>query len=263
VARLVFVSPKTLVFVATAMLAQPQTTRNEFDVVSVKPSAPEEHNSFMIRSLPGGTIRMAGVPLRMMIMESYGVKAFQLSGGPDWIRTARWDVLAKADGFEDRIPRAQENLMVQSMMADRFQLKVHTETKERSVYALVIDKSGPKMPVHTAGDRQIRGRYGSAEATKVGTAWLVDMLTRQLGRVVVDKTRLQGEYDFKLEWTPEPGEGGPESLGLPPEAPSPHPDTTGPSIFEALREQLGLRLVSDKGPVEMIVIDHVEKPSEN
>lgn len=92
---------------------------------------------------------------------------------------------------------------------------------------------------------------------------LAEWLSRALGRVVIDKTDLSGEYDYTLEWTPEPGEGGPESIGLPPEPPSPHPDTNGPSLFTALREQLGLKLVSQKGLVQIIVIDSVDKPSGN
>ena len=95
-----------------------------------------------------------------------------------------------------------------------------------------------------------KGRVGAL------AAWL----SRQLGRVVIDKTDLTGEYDYKLEWTPDPGEGGPESVGLPPEARRPHLDTNGPSIFTAVQEQLG---VSQKGPVEIIMIDSVERPSAN
>ena len=80
---------------------------------------------------------------------------------------------------------------------------------------------------------------------------------------MIGKTDLKGEYDYKLEWTPEPSEGGPESLGLPPEAPAPHPETNGPTIFTALREQLGLRLAPQKGPVQFVVIDSVDKPTGN
>jgi uncharacterized protein (TIGR03435 family) len=260
--RLLFMRFLILAAAVTGLLAQSPAPK-AFDVVSVKPSAPDEHNSFMFQSLPGGTIRMAGVPLRMMIMEAYGVKAFQMSGGPDWIRNDRWDVLAKAEGFQGRIPREQENLMVQSMMADRFQLKVHSDTKEESVYALVVDKNGSKMIPHTDDERQFRSRYGSLTVKKGGMGSFADWLSRQLGRVVIDKTDLKGEYDYTLEWSPEPGEGGPESVGLPPEAPRPHVDTNGPSIFTALQEQLGLRLVSQRGPVEIIVIDGLERPSAN
>jgi uncharacterized protein (TIGR03435 family) len=260
-----FVPFRSLVLVAVMAAAQgqPPNVHKEFDVVSVKPSPADEHNSFAFQSLPGGTIRMLGVPLRMMIMEAYGVKAFQISGGPDWIRTGRWDVLAKAEGFQGRIPRDQENLMVQSMMADRFQLKVHDETKEESVYALVVDKNGSKMTPHTGDERQFRTRYGSLNVKKGGMGSLADWLSRGLGRVVIDKTDLKGEYDYALGWTPDPGEGGPESIGLPPEAPAPHPETNGPDLFTAVREQLGLRLLSQKGPVRIIVIDAAAKPSEN
>jgi len=249
---------RPLIFLAAALSAQTQ-----FEVASVKPSAPDEHNSFMFQSLPGGTIRMAGVPLRMMIMEAYGIKAFQLSGGPDWIRTDRWDVLAKADGFQARIPREQENLMVQSMMADRFQLKIHKETREMSVYALEAGKSGSKL-VPAGAERQFRSGNGTLSVKKGDMAALASWLSRQLGRVVMDKTELKGEFDYALEWTSEPGQGGPESIGLPPDTRGTPPvETTGPSIFTAVQEQLGLRLVSTKGPVEIIVIDRVEKPSSN
>jgi uncharacterized protein (TIGR03435 family) len=263
VSRPLFMRCLILTAAVIGLLAQSPVAHKEFDVVSLKPSVPDEHNSFMFQSLPGGTIRMAGVPLRMMIMEAYGVKAFQISGGPDWIRTGRWDVLAKAEGFQGRIPREQEDLMVQRMMADRFQLKLHRETKEESVYTLVVEKNGPKMIPHSGNERQFRSRYGSLTVKKGRVGSFADWLSRELGRVVIDKTDLKGEYDYALEWMPDPGEGGPESNGLPPEAPRPHVDTNGPSIFTAVQEQLGLRLVSQKGPVEIVVIDSVERPSAN
>ncbi len=245
------------------LLAQPP---KHFDVVSVKPSAPDEHNSFMFQSLPGGTLRLAGIPLRMMIMEAYDVKVFQISGDPDWIRTDRWDILAKAEGVEGRIPRPDENAMVQAMMADRFQLKIHTETKEMPVYALMVDKNGSKLVSSAAAQQQFRTGNGSLTVKKGrigGAGGLVSWLSRTLGRVVIDQTGLAGLYDYSLEWSPDPGEGGPESIGLPPEVPHPQTETTGPSIFTAVQEQLGLKLVSKKGPVEVIVIDSVQKPSAN
>jgi bla regulator protein BlaR1 len=252
-----------LVAAVTGLLAQSPVAPKVFDVVSVKPSAPDEHNSFMFQNLPGGTLRLAGVPLRMLMMQAYDVKVFQISGGPDWIRTERWDILAKAEGVEGRLSRAQENPMLQALMADRFQLKVHQETREMPVYALVVDKKGSKLAANTDSKQQFRFGDGSLDVKKGGAAALATWLSRQLGRVVIDKTELTGEYDYKLEWTPDPGEGGAESIGLPPEAPRPHVDTSGPSIFTAVQEQLGLRLVSQKGPVEMIVIDSVERPSAN
>jgi len=166
----------------TVAQAQSPNPKKEFDVVSVKPSPPDEHNSFMFQTLPGGTIRMAGVPLRMMIMEAYGVKAFQLSGGPEWVRSGRWDVLAKAEGFQGRIPRDQENLMVQAMLADRFHLKFHNELKEEPVYALVVDKNGSKMTPYTSGERQIRNQYGSYAVKKGEVAMLADFLNNMRGQ---------------------------------------------------------------------------------
>jgi uncharacterized protein (TIGR03435 family) len=113
---------RCLIFIATltVALAQAPAVRKEFDVVSVKPSTPDEHNSFMTQRLPGGSLRLIGVPLRMMIMRAYDVKAFQISGGPDWVRADRWDVLAKAEGVVDRLTLAQERPMLQALLGDAF-----------------------------------------------------------------------------------------------------------------------------------------------
>jgi uncharacterized protein (TIGR03435 family) len=231
------------------LLAFLTLAQSQFDVVSVKPSASGEHCCFMMQNLPGGTVRFAGMPLRMLIMSAYDLKAFQLSGGPDWIRTDRWDIQAKVDGVEGRLTMPQQRPMLQALMVDRFQLKVHKETREMPVYALVVDKKGFKLTVHTTGDPQIRSGNGSLSLKKSGMAWLTFWLSQQLDRVVIDQTELKDEYDYSLEWTPDPGQGGAESIG--------------PSIFTALQEQLGLRLVSQKGPVEILVIDSVEIPSAN
>ena len=199
----------------------------------------------------------------MIIMQAYGVGAFQILGGPDWIRTDRWDILAKAEGVDGRLTRDQENPMLRFLMAERFQLKVHRETREMPVYSLVAEKNGSKLIRTTGAEQQFRSVYGSLTVKKGGMAALAAWLSRELGRIVIDKTNLSGAYDYTLEWTPAPGEGGPESIGQPPEPPTTHAETNGPSIFTALQEQLGLRLVSQKGPVEIIVIESVEKPSGN
>jgi bla regulator protein blaR1 len=245
-------------------LAQSSPARKEFDVVSVKPSAPDEHNSFMLRILPGGRAEIAGMTLKRLVMESYDVKAFQVSGGPSWIATERFDISTVSEGAPARFPLAQFRQMLRAVLEDRFQLKVHQETKEMSVYALEVEKSGPKLSEHTGTEQSFRDGYGSLNVTKGRTAALAEWLSRELGRVVLDKTNLSGEYDYVLAYTPEPGQGGPESIGLPPDTiPAPHPETTGPSIFTALTEQLGLRLVSQRGPAQIVVIDSVQKPSPN
>jgi uncharacterized protein (TIGR03435 family) len=263
---LIMAAFRSLIFAAALAVASGQApaVRKEFDVVSVKPSAPDEHNSFMFQSLAGGTLRLVGIPLRMLIMRAYDVKAFQIAGGPDWIRTERWDITAKAEGVEGRLARADENPMVQALMKDRFQLKIRRETREMPVYALVVEKNGSKLVSNAGGESEFRTAHGSLMAKKGAIAGLVAWLSRELGRVVIDKTELKGAYDYALDFTPEPGQGGPESIGMSPDTKvAPPTETNGPSIFTALQEQLGLRLVSQKGLVEILVIDSVQRASAN
>jgi bla regulator protein BlaR1 len=137
-----------------------------------------------------------------------------------------------------------------------------------TIYALVVGKNGSKLTPHTGEPPQptdrLRVRPGSLSAKQIGIAAFVRQLTLQLGRQVIDKTGLTDQYDFTLEWTAEPGQGGPESMGLPPDARVAQPaESNGPSIFTAVQEQLGLRLDAQEGPVDIIVIDRAEKPDEN
>ena len=151
--------------------------------------------------------------------------------------------------------------MRQALLADRFKLSFHRETKEMPVYELVVAKNGPKLQTSTAGQAQIRMGRGTLTAQKTSLNLLANNLSQNVGRVVIDKTGLTGDFDIKLEWTPEDGErmGPPRDNGeTPPSAPAP-----GLSIFTALQEQLGLKLEARKGPVEILVIDRTEKPSEN
>jgi len=156
---------------------------------------------------------------------------------------------------------------VRSMLADRFQLMVHRETKESAVYALVVAKGGTKLKENTdpSGRPGIMGRRrGEFTGTAAPMQLLTQMLSNQLGRPVIDKTGLTGKYDFQLQWTPDPGQNpGPPGVLPPGVAAPPPPDPNGPDVFTAIQEQLGLRLESQKGPVDMIVVDRVEKPSEN
>ena len=252
---------------AISALGQAQSLPKEFDVATIKPNASND-NRFMIRPLPGGGLTITGVPLRMLIMEAYDVRTFQVSGGPGWMNTDRWDIEAKTEGVKGQLPIGQTLKMLQVLITHRFHLEVHHDTKEMTIYALVVGKNGSKLTPHTGEPPQptdrLRVRSGSLSAKQVGIAALVRQLTLQLGRQVIDKTGLTDQYDFKLEWSPEPGQGGPESIGLPPDARLPPPaESNGPSIFTALQEQLGLRLDAQKGPVDVIVVDRAEKPDEN
>ena len=252
----------------TSTLAQSPVSRKQFDIAAIKLNA-DNDGRFMLRDLVGGNFTATGVTLKMLIMRAYRLHSFQVSGGPDWVNNERWDIRAKAEGVEGRIPSDQFEEMLRVLLEDRFQLMVHRETREMPAYALLLGKNGSKLAPHTGGDpppgERVRMGRGLLRFKKGSTAGLATNLSLQLGRMVIDKTDLKDDYDFELQWTPEPGQGGPEAFGLPPsgsDAPPPV-DTNGPSIFTALQEQLGLRLESQKGPVEILVIDHVEKASEN
>jgi len=156
-------------------------------------------------------------------------------------------------------------MMIQSLLADRFQLVIRRETKEMPVYAVVVAKNGPKLKAaDELAPKVIRIRRGLLTAPQAGTPLLADQLSSFLGRNVIDKTGLTGTYDMKLEWVPDEhqvamfaGMGVPEGFG------APAPDWHGPSLFTALEEQLGLKLESQKGPVEMFMIERIERPSAN
>jgi bla regulator protein blaR1 len=253
-----------------------------FDVASIKPSSGDDRR-VGIQFMPGGGLRTTGTTLKFLITFAYDVRDFQVSGGPGWINSDRFDILAKSDrdaaegGPDDmrkmsdaQMKTASEQMRakLQALLADRFQLTIHHETKDAPVYALVIGKNGSKLKEAEVkeGDRRRMMRMGRSELNGEGAPidLLTSTLSNVLGRPVIDHTGLKGNYDFKLTWTPDPGQaggpGGPPPPGV--EAPPP-PDPNGPSIFTAVQEQLGLRLESQKGPVDMIVIDKVEKLSEN
>jgi bla regulator protein blaR1 len=211
-----------------------------------------------MQNLPGGHIRFIGVPLSFIIMPAYQVWDFQISGGPGWIRTEAWDIVAEAEGVQGFLTIDQQRPMLRALMEDRFQLKLHKETKLMLGYALVVDKNGPKLRRSTDEKPLIQSAKGSLIAKKTGMMWLVGSLSQKLGCVVTDNTGLTGEFDFSLKWTPDPGENSGVAL-----TPTSLLDGDGPSIFTALTEQLGLRLASQRVPTDVIVIDSVQQPSPN
>jgi len=277
-------------FVAIALGAQ--SARPAFEVASVKSSDPAQRG-MTIQTLLGGRFNSKGVPLRLLMTYAYHLRDFQIIGGPDWIGTDRWDIEARAE--EGSIPavtgRAYPNaidpmaIRLQTLLEVRFRLKAHREMKEVLIYELTIAKSGLKMKLSEdqtpfrlpeRGDAQppaqrgggvprynMRTGRGSVQASAVELPSLIQALSQQVGRVVVDKTGLSGLFDIKLEWTPDPITAGPRGGAIQGPEAAPPIDSSGPSIFTALEEQLGLKLESAKGPVEVLVIDSVQKPSEN
>ena len=246
----------------------------QYEVASIKPNKYSSHMlglGFWIERFTA-----TGVTLQGLIREAYEVEDNQISGAPPWLDSERYDIEAKADksvadelqklSFDQRL--VEYRRMLQALLGDRFQLTLHRETKELPVYALVIAKKGPKLQETHPGDNDSTGMTfgrGLLKGEGVPIALLVRHLSQQrLGRPVLDKSGLTGKYDFTLQWTPEENRApmfkGTRDGGQGPDSP---PDSSGPSIFTAIQEQLGLRLESQKGPVEVLVIDHVERPSEN
>ncbi len=258
-----------------------------YEVASIKPN---KSGTNMVRLMftPDGLSATNGT-LQMLINAAYGVEPNQVSGAPSWVNTDRYDLEAKMDSStiddlrklneDDR--RVARQHMLQALLAERFKLTLHRETKELSVYELVVAKDGPKFKEAKPGDTYTNGIKGPDGQSHAGMMFMgreeftaqgipisnfVQHLTRQLGRNVVDKTGLTGKYDFTLKWTPDESQGamfkGTEG-GQPGTGATPTPESSGLSIFTAVQEQLGLKLESGKGPVDILVIDHIEKPSEN
>jgi bla regulator protein blaR1 len=216
----------------------------------------------------------------LLIEAAYGhnnpLNPDQISGGPDWIKSDLFDIDAKiekslVDGKWKKTNLSVEEqsnqvmLMLRSLLADRFKLRIRHEMKELPVYALVFAKNGPKFAEDNThleiGGITARGR-GKFEVTSATLSRLVFVLSMQPelgGRVVLDKTGLQGRYSFTFQWTPEnlSARGGQSADS------APSSESSGPSLFTALREQLGLRLESTKAPVDTIAIEHIERPTEN
>jgi uncharacterized protein (TIGR03435 family) len=251
--------------------------RESFEVASIKPSDPNARNT-SVHVNRGGVFQASNINLKFLIRVAYHVQDFQVSGGPAWITSERYDIDAKSaeGGGSDVDPRKmseaqrdefEKRMMsrIQNLLADRFSLTIHRETKEMPVYELVVAKGGPRLtpapPDDGKGPRGMRMRPGAFEGMGATLPMLAQTLSDATSRKVIDKTGITGNYNFQLDWTPTPGQmvppPGPENESLP------QPDPSGPSIFTAVEEQLGLKLQATKGPVEVIVVDRAEKPSGN
>jgi uncharacterized protein (TIGR03435 family) len=269
-----------LLAIAGSVLAQDTAASGKaltYDVVSIKPHDPSESNT-RLQMNPGGYIA-TNAWVRMLIQNAYDLKMpDQILGLPSAMGDARFNVEAKMDGetaaalkaMNNDERAAQRRLMMQALLADRFHLKVHHESRVMPLYELVVAKNGFKLkeadPNNTyasgfkgpngsgAGMTSFRMSGKASTVTMQGTelSALTNILSQQLHRQVVDKTGLKGKYDMTLEWTPE------DAL-----AQSTAVDDAKPGIFTALQEQLGLKLESTKGPVDVIVIDGIEMPAAN
>jgi uncharacterized protein (TIGR03435 family) len=228
-----------------------------FEVASIKPSKAEPGSSSGIDT-DKGRLSARYVTLRRCIRGAYNVPETQVLGGPKWIDDERYDIDAKSAG-----PAGDHELMImlQSLLAERFNLVFHRETRPMSGYALVAGKSGLKAQ-HSApdGPRRTSARRGGIDAQGSTMANLAQKLSDAVHLPVADFTGAEGAFDFKLQWTPEDGSAKPPSGG---DKPGAAVVDAGPSIFAALQEQLGLKLESRKVPTEVLVIDRADKASEN
>ena len=240
-----------------------------FDVVSVKRNESGEANSRM-KMTPDG-IQLLNVWPAMAIREAFQLGYNQqLQNVPEWTISERYDIVAKVDARDlpsfRKLTFDQVRQMLQPVLADRFKLSVHSQMKELPVYNLVVSKNGPKFAVakppskkYPNGNLDRESSYINMEGLPMGS--LAFALMRQLGRSVVDRTGLTEKYDLMLQWSPDehatPMFNGLDNLrqGI-----AQSPDSSEPAIFTALQEQLGLRLVPSKGPVECVFIDHIERP---
>jgi bla regulator protein blaR1 len=255
------------------------TTLPSFEVISIKLNPNRDPNSM---GGAGGDLShemMRLATAKALIQFAYNVRAFQVSGGPSWIGSDRFDIDAKADDvtvgkmqamtFDQRL--ALRRLMYQSLLAERFKLKVRRTTTEAPVYSLIVAKPGkipvaqndcPTAPQAVPPNQMCGGGEiwsGHINDNTVAIKSLVGSLTTVTGKIVLDNTGLTGKYNITLDWTPDSARLGPPD----PNSPFPPADPNGPTLQEALQEKLGLKLVSTIGPVENIVIDHIEQPSPN
>jgi uncharacterized protein (TIGR03435 family) len=264
---------------SAAVAAAPQLS---FDVVSVRQNKSGGPEMTRQSSADSDGITMTNVPLFLIVFYGYHINDANLATGiPGWAMTERYDVIAKVAPSDvpayQKLTSMQRGQMMQKVLADRFKLQTHRETKDRPVYALVIAKDGIKMKEAKPGDNYPNGvkdngngfahgatifATGPGQLTAQGASMADLALTlsntgrESLGRVVVDRTGLTGRYDFTLQTAPDQiqAKSGPSDG---------QQEITGSSIFAALQEQLGLKLQPSTAPTEYLVVDHIERPSEN
>jgi uncharacterized protein (TIGR03435 family) len=254
-----------------------------FEVATVKPNKSNKPGGSMRRE-PGGRLTATNMPLRQLITFAYQLTPLQLVGGPGWIEAERFDIVAKLEGDPPPVAPGlgpdHAMLAMRTLLADRFKLKVHHESRELDVYALVMARpggspgprlkrstqdcspealkamagrggppAGPGSPV-LCGSRLLPGR---AQLGGMPISTFTGPLGALTGRIVIERTGLTGNWDLDLTFAPEPGRGVVADV--------PPPDPNGPSIFTAVQEQLGLKLEATRAPVDVLVIDSAEPPT--
>jgi uncharacterized protein (TIGR03435 family) len=240
-------APSCILFCAVVIFGQ---SLLRFDVASIRPSSPGELDGPTGAYTGHGLARMTNVTLKNCIVEAYGVGPDRVHGGPDWIDTERFQITAKADQplGEDIV-----RLMLQTLLAERFKLKLHRETRRSETLVLQVAKNGSKLPPAGNEPRSIYNGHGRIEAKTVSMTEFADVLSGELKLPVIDRTKLSGVFNLTVQWNPNSLLAGPDTAAA----------DTRPSLFTAIQQQLGLVLKSQRLPVETLVIDAAERPSDN
>lgn len=238
----------SLALLCAGLAAQTPSDSLRFEVAALKPSLPDQRGG-IIRPTPGNAGYTAtNMPLLTYLTIAYTVRDSQISGAPSWLADDRYDLYAKA---EKQSTVDELHAMLAHLLEDRCKLKFHMEKKEQSGFTLMLDKGTPKMTLHDPDDKNYppmgAAGAGKLQATNASMSYFAFVLSRIVDRPVIDKTGMTGRYDFTVEF-----EFRPEAT-----------ESERPSVFEALKSQLGLRLEAGKVMGEHLVIDHIEKPTEN
>src|SRR5215471_2186503 len=244
-----------LAAVATAVLGQSATPT--FEVASIKPHPADLSEGTTLIPAPGGRLTILNAPLRVLLLLAYRIQKSQLFGGPDWMSSVPFDVTAKA--AEDSTTE-QMWPMLQTLLNDRFKIRSHPETRELPVYALVRARMnsslGPGLKPSesdcTKGQCDFQLRLGSFHVRGFPMSALTNTLSQYSGRLVIDRTEITGPQNVDLTWAAE-------TVSV--NQPNSPAEANAPSLFTAVQEQLGLKLESTKARVEVLVIDHAEKPA--
>ena len=232
-----------------------------FEVVTIKPAKPDDQRKAII--VDGRRLKIINQPLSQLISFAYGVQGKQVIGLPPWADSDKFDIDAEPDG-EGMPNDKQWKGMIQKMMAERFKLTFHRDKKELPVYVLSVAKNGPKLNKSDGDPNGLPGLFFRGRPGDLGVrnATMDDftglMQSVVLDRPVIDQTEIKGRWDFTLDWTPDESQFG--GAKLPPPADNTNPP---PNLYTAIQEQIGLKLDATKAPADVLIIDHVEKPSDN
>lgn len=221
----------------------------QFEVAAIKPSKADTGSSGLHTG--HGRLTAANVTLKRCIMGAYAVGPNQIVGGPSWLDSDRWEIIAKA---EEPVGDHDLMFMLQTLLRERFKLTLHRESKPIKAYVLEVGKNGIKLEKGDGQEAKTGGGRGSIVAINSTMDHFAEVLARQVDRPVLNHTGLAGVFNLKLQWTPE---------SFSAVKPVDNSAVDGPSLFTAIQEQMGLRLRSQKEPVDVLVIDHAERPSDN